>query len=162
MLIQQRINASNVFNRSWAEFKVGFNDSRGNYWLGNELLSQLTVNHRYKLKFDLQARSNSNWYHAEYSTFRVHSEADNYRLQVSGYSRNADDAFGSYNGSMFTTFDRDNDERASGNWAASHGGGFWYGNLNCGVNTAIPHFIWVMLPHGDPYLQFTRMWLQCE
>jgi len=61
-----------LLNRSWAEFKVGFNDSIGNYWLGNELLSQLTVNRRYTLQFDLQSRSNtSNWYHAEYSTFRV-------------------------------------------------------------------------------------------
>ena len=87
MLVQQNINGSNFFNRSWAEFKVGFNDSSGNYWLGNELVSQLTVNNSYKLRFDLQSRSNtSNWYHAEYSTFRVLSEADNYRLQVDGYS----------------------------------------------------------------------------
>jgi len=39
LLIQRNINGSNAFNRSWAEFKAGFNDSRGNYWLGNDLLS---------------------------------------------------------------------------------------------------------------------------
>ena len=111
MLIQQNINGSNIFNRSWAEFKVGFNDSSGNYWLGNELLSQLTANNSYKLRFDLQSRSNiSNWYHAEYSTFIVLTEADNYRLQVAGYSGDAGDAFGSrHNGMMFSTYDRDND-----------------------------------------------------
>ena len=84
MLIQQNINGSDFFNRSWAEFKVGFNDHIGNYWLGNDLLSQLTVNHRYKLKFDLQSRSNtSNWFWAEYSRFRVLPETYNYELEVS-------------------------------------------------------------------------------
>jgi len=81
LLIQQNVDRSDFFNRSWAEYKVGFNDSRGNYWLGNELLNQLTMSRRYKLKFDLQSRSNtSNWYWAEYATFRVLTEADNYRL----------------------------------------------------------------------------------
>jgi len=46
------------------------------------------VSGRYKLKFDLQSRSNtSNWYHAEYSTFRVLPETYNYELKVAGYTR---------------------------------------------------------------------------
>jgi len=128
LLIQQNINGSNVFNRSWAEFKVGFNDSSGNYWLGNELLSQLTVNNHYKLRFDLQSRSNtSNWYHAEYSTFIVLTEADNYTLVVAGYSGNAGlDSFSYSNGMMFTTYDRDNDLSSSLHCAVRSGGGFWY------------------------------------
>jgi len=40
-MIQQNINGSGLFKRSWAQYKVGFNDSRGSYWLGNDLLSQL-------------------------------------------------------------------------------------------------------------------------
>ena len=82
MIQQHNIDSSDV-NRSWAEFKVGFSDSRGNYWLGNDLLSQLTLTGRYKLRFDLQSRSNtSNWYYAEYSSFVVLSESSNYTLQV--------------------------------------------------------------------------------
>jgi len=165
LLIQQNINGSNFFNRSWAEYKVGFNDSSGNYWLGNELLSQLTVNNHYKLKFDLQSRSNSNWYYAEYNTFRVLTEAYNYTLQVAGYSGNAGyDAFGSsqHNGQMFSTYDRDNDLHSSSHCAASHGGGFWYGRAcsRCNVNGA-SHFYWRGLPGGSD-LQSSRMWLQCK
>jgi len=150
LLIQQRINGSDFFNRSWAEFKVGFNDSIGNYWLGNELLSQLTLTGRYKLKFDLQSRSNTNnWYHAEYSTFRVLTEADNYRLQVAGYSGKAGrNALSYQNGMMFTTYDRDND-RASYNCAVYLGGGFWYSNCAlCYVNGALSrgYFYWSHLP----------------
>ena len=168
MLIQQNVDGSNFFNRSWAEFKVGFNDSIGNYWLGNELLSQLTVNNRYKLRFDLQPRSNtSNWYYAEYSTFRVLIEAYNYTLQVAGYSGNAGrDAFGyiHHDGMMFSTYDRDNDQW-SGNCAVSSGGGFWYKDcrwFSANADRSSPHgFIWHGLPGGSG-LQSTRMWLQCK
>ena len=84
LLIQQNVDGSDFFNRSWAEFKLGFNDTRGNFWLGNDLLSQLTLTDHYKLKFDLQSRANSNWYYAQYSTFLVSNETTNYRLQVAG------------------------------------------------------------------------------
>jgi len=108
-LIQQN-DGSGGFNRSWEEFKVGFGDRSGNYWLGNDLLSQLTANNRYKLRIDLQQDGTGNWYHAEYSTFRVLSEADHYTLLVSGFSGNANhDAFGRYhNGQQFSTINTKN------------------------------------------------------
>jgi len=171
VLIQQNLDGSNFFNRSWAEFKVGFGVSSGNYWLGNERLSQLTATGRYKLRFELQSRSNGSWYHAEYSTFRVMSEADNYTLQVAGYSGNAgSDAFGSseHNGAMFSTYDRDNDWSVSPeNCAAYYGGGFWYHScFYCGVNIAhrsdVPWaFGWYGLPGGRA-LQSCHMWLLCK
>ena len=164
-MIQQNADGSNFFNRSWLEFKVGFNDSQGNYWLGNELLSQLTVNGRYKLKFDLQSRHSSKWYYAEYSSFRVLSETDNFRLLVAGYSGNADyDAFSLHNGMMFSTYDRDNDLWSSVNCAVWNGGGFWYRSCgDCGVNAAhsTGSFNWYDLPGGWG-LQSSRMWLQCN
>jgi len=169
LLIQQNRNGSYFFNRSWAEFKVGFNDTKGNYWLGNDLLSQLTLSGRYKLRFDLQSRKNtSNWYNAEYSTFIVLTEAYNYRLQVAGYSGNAGlDSLGSryHNGHMFTTYDRENDRWSGGNCAVGSGGGFWYGSCRwCGVNGARNSrhgFQWGGLPGGGG-LQSSRMWLQCK
>ena len=164
MLIQQHDGSS--FNRPWAEYKVGVGDPSGNYWLGNELLSQLTANNRYKLRFDLQQRSSGNWYYAEYSTFRVLSEADNYTLQVAWFSGNAGlDAFSAYhNGRQFSTVDRGNDRRSSRNCAAYNGGGFWWRDCGeCLVNAArgIRRFYWLDLP-GGPDLQLSRMWLQCK
>jgi len=165
LLIQQNVDGSNFFNRSWAEFKVGFNDSGGNFWLGNDLVSQLTANNRrYKLRFDLQSRSNtSNWYSAEYSTFRVLSEADNYQLKVAGYSGNAGyDAMAYHNDRMFTTYDRDNDQSSSRNCAVFRCSGFWYSDCAlCSVNGATGHFYWAYLPGGN-HLQSSRMWLQCK
>jgi len=165
-LLIQRNNGSNFFNRSWAAFKVGFGDPSGNYWLGNDLLSQLTINNRYKLRFDLQSRSTRNWYWAEYSTFRVLTEADNYILQESGYSGNAGfDAFRYLNGVMFSTYDRDNDLSGVLNCAVdADSGGFWYRSCSsCNVNAARSggYFDWYGL-RGGRHLQSTRMWLQCK
>jgi len=152
-------------NRTWVEYKVGFSDPSGNYWLGNDLLSQLTANNRYKLRIDLQQRDTGNWYYAEYSTFRVLSEAYNYTLHVDGFSGNASfDALGDHNGLQFTTFDRDNDLWSSGNCAARRGGGFWWRQCGgCSVNgvRSTGSFYWVYLP-GDNYLLLSRMWLQCK
>ena len=164
MIQQNTNNGSELFNRSWAEFKVGFSDSRGNYWLGNDLLSQLTLTGRYKLKIDLQSRRNgSNWYSAEYSTFIVHPESSNYRLNVSGYSGNAGrDALSYHNGMKFATFDRDNDQSSPRNCAAYWGGGWWYKDCYvCCVNCYNYYFYWSGLP-GGYLLQSSRMWLQCK
>ena len=67
LLIQQNVDESHFFNRSWAEFKVRFNDSGGNYWLGNDLFHKLTTSGRYELRFDLQALDNGDWYYAMYT-----------------------------------------------------------------------------------------------
>ena len=101
-----------------------------------------------------------------YSAFRVQSEADNYTLQVAGFSGNASfDAFGTgyHNGRQFSTFDRDNDGWSLGNCAAGYGG-FWWGRCGwCKVNGArsTGDFEWLYLP-GGRHLQLSRMWLQCK
>ena len=151
------------------EFKVGFNDSSGNYWLGNDLLSQLTLTGRYKLRFDLQSRNHSYWYYAEYSTFRVLPEADNYALHVTGYTGNAGyDAINYQNGMMFSTHDRDNDPHPTRHCAMEMAGGFWYKDCGrCEVNSAQwglggkSDFTWDHLPGGGA-LRSSRMWLQCK
>jgi len=122
------------------------------------------VSGRYKLRFDLQSRNTSNWYYAEYSTFRVLSETYNYALLVAGYSGNAGyDALSFHNGAMFSTYDRDNDHYPY-NCAEGLGGGFWYTKYcaQCGVN--LPDhicFCWQDLT-GGLHLQSSRMWLQCK
>jgi len=168
LLIQQNVDGSNFFHRSWAEFKVGFNGSNGNYWLGNELLSQLTPSDRFKVRCDLQSRTNNNWYYAEYTTFKVLSEADSYRLQVTGYSGNAGNALAHSNDMKFTTHDRDNDRWAAVNCAVKTGGGFWHKNcahadVNSNRNSGLARhkFSWQGLPGGDA-LQSTLMWLKCK
>jgi len=161
LLVQQNVNGSNAFNRSWAEFKVGFNDSRGNYWLGNDRLHQLTTSGHYKLRFDLQERSNGSWYYAEYSSFIVYNETSKYQMQVSRYSGNAGGyGFLWHNGKMFSTYDRD-DEYC----AVYNGGGFWHRNCaRASVNTVRGRgndFRWWSESGKNFLLQTSRMWLTC-
>ena len=155
-------DSSNAFSRSWAEYKIGFSDSSGNYWIGNDRLSQLTQSGRYKLRFDLQLRSNLSWQYAEYSSFVVSSEASNYRMEVSGYSGNIGDALSYSNTMMFSTYDRDNDPYNNYNCAASYGGGFWYKSCAYArVNTIRSLFRWYQPGFKWHDLQTTRMWLTC-
>lgn len=178
MLIQQNVDGSGFFNRSWAEYKVGFNDSRGNYWLGNERLHQLTRQDacnetqrltnsgRYKLRVDVQHEHGQRvWYYAEYSSFVLFSEAMNYSLMVSGYSGNAGDAFAYHDRMMFSTYDRDNDESRA-NCAAHDGFGFWHNwcsraSVN-GVRRPAPgaSLRWFGTT-GNMHLLSARMWLMC-
>ena len=112
----------------------------------------------------MQQNGSGTWYYAEYSTFRVLSEADNYTLQVGGFSGNAsNDAFGfHHNVEKFSTFDRDNDW-VSGNCAATYGGFWWRSCGGCAVNGARStyRFYWSHLPGAD-HLQLSRMWLECK
>ena len=169
MLIQQNVDGSDFFNRSWAEFKVGFDSTNGNYWFGNDRLSQLTQSGPYKLRFDLQSRRNSSWFWAEYSRVIVFGESSNYTLQVSGFSSNiGGDPFGSrsQNGLMFSTYDRDNDESAidyiDDNCALLIGGGFWYSWCGRGRVNGVrgdgerENFSWY-----STNLRTSRMWLTC-
>ena len=154
--IVRRFDGSGDYNRSWDEYKHGFGDASGEYWLGNEYLHYLTSSRAYKLRFDMEDWDGNTAY-AEYSTFRVTSEADNYRLLLGGYSgtasanQAADASLGFLyqNNTQFSTYDRDNDGNPLEScinrlWFGSLGG-FWYNDCakvyvtnnvcQCGVGT---------------------------
>jgi len=159
VLIQQNVDGSDFFNRSWAEFKAGFNDPKGNFWIGNDLLSYLTVTHPHKLLVTL--RINNAWYWAEYSSFTVYSEATDYTLQVSGYSGNCGDALAYHDRMMFTTYDRDNDPWIN-NCAVYNGGGFWYKSCgSCNINAVRGRGHSFQWKTNSGTLQSSRMWLTC-
>jgi len=165
LLIQQSVDGYYSFNRSWAEFKVGFNDSRGNYWIGNDLLHQLTNEARYKLWCLLQPTSTRVVYVANYDTFLVGSESSNYMLRVAHYYGNAGDAMNYHSGMMFTTYDRDNDMHATGNCAQDHAGGFWHNICYTAGVTAMRKgssgFFWSTLPTSNKQLDWATLLLTC-
>jgi len=146
-------------------FKHGFGSKSCNYWLGNELLHQLSKDGLYKVRFDLQVLHNGDWYWAEYSTFVVDSEATKYQLTISGYSGNAGDAMQAMSTMKFTTIDSDNDI-ALQNCALSRGGGFWWNRcgpaqINACIGANLNGFGWMKLPVSPWYLKISRVWLMC-
>ena len=131
IVFQQRLDGRVPFNRSWPEYKSGFGIFNGDFWLGLEKLHQLTLTSRYKLRFELYL-VNGIWISAEYDGFSVSSEADFYRIYVSGYSGDSGDVMNAptdnqkHNGMPFSTYDRDQDAAEGYNCAAVNQGGWWY------------------------------------
>ena len=116
------------FYRDWDEYKNGFGDVRGEFWLGNEKIHQLTEIPS-QLRVEINTTSAGNRY-AKYSNFTVTNEATNYTLFVGFYSGNAYDQLSYHNGMAFSTQDRDNDKDGGGNCATSERGAWWYNSCS--------------------------------
>ncbi|XP_066274184.1 angiopoietin-2-like [Branchiostoma lanceolatum] len=129
-VIQRRQDGSVPFNRTWEEYKQGFGDNNGEYWLGNENIHLLTQQKSYTLRIDMSDWEGESRF-AVYSTFRVAGESDGYRLTIDGYSGDAGDTMTgspSNNGQKFSTVDRDNDASSSDHCSQDWGGegGWWF------------------------------------
>ena len=126
-VVVNHFDGSGEFTRTWDEYKTGFGDAGGEAWLGNEYLHYLTSTRSYKLRFDLEDWDGNTAY-AEYSSFRVTSEDDKYRLLLGDYSGNASDdaaddrslGFSHHNNSRFSTQNEDNDNYDTVNCAQQH------------------------------------------
>ncbi|XP_052097622.1 microfibril-associated glycoprotein 4-like [Mytilus californianus] len=133
-VIQRRMNGHINFYRDWEAYKRGFGNMKGEHWLGNEHLHQLTSQGKYMLRVDMSDFVNSKR-HAVYSKFSVGSESSGYKLDITGYSGDTGDSMKRYqNGNRFSTMDKDLDTSGE-NCAEKYKGGWWYGachesNLN--------------------------------
>ncbi|XP_077970173.1 microfibril-associated glycoprotein 4-like [Styela clava] len=101
MVFQRRMNGSENFYRNWTDYKNGFGEIDGEFWLGLEVLNNLTSKGGYKLRIDLGTKNES--VYAEYDLFLVGNESTMYSLSVEGYRGNAGDSFSYHNGAPFST-----------------------------------------------------------
>ena len=126
-MFQRRIDGSVDFYRNWADYKEGFGDLNGNFWLGLDKLHQLAAPGKgAKLRVDLKHMDFPGQIkYAEYSLFEISNEADGYKLAIGGYSGTAGDSMNYHNGMKFSTKDRDLDTYF-GNCAIHNSGAFWY------------------------------------
>ena len=85
LLFQKRLGGSVDFYRDWAEYKSGFGNLSGEFWLGLENIYRLTSNESYKLRVDLEDFA-GNTYYAKYDLFKIASEGEKYELSVGSYS----------------------------------------------------------------------------
>ncbi|XP_071796392.1 techylectin-5B-like [Asterias amurensis] len=94
------------------------------FWLGNDILRDLTGSGQWQLRVDIEDwEPSSAW--ASYGEFNV--TGDKYTIHVGLYDHQstAGDALKYHNGYPFTTKDQDNDKR-SDNCAAVYGGAWWF------------------------------------
>ena len=104
----ERFNGAWDFYRGWEEYKNGFVDIRGEFWLGNEKIHQLTAIPS-QLRVEIKTKSDGKKY-PKYITFTVTNEVSRYTLFVGFYSATAKDKLTYHNSMAFSTKDRDNDE----------------------------------------------------
>ncbi|KXJ08511.1 ficolin-2 [Exaiptasia diaphana] len=127
-IIQRRLDGSVDFNRVWADYKQGFGDKNGEYWLGIDRIHAMTSLGKFRLRVDLEDFEGNTRY-AEYDSFSVADEADNYRASIGNYTGSAADSLTNpdnpINGMPFSTKDRDND-KSSSSCAAFYEAGWWF------------------------------------
>ncbi|KAF7689200.1 hypothetical protein HF521_012553 [Silurus meridionalis] len=149
-VIQRRINGNLSFYRSWEQYKHGFGDASGEYWLGLENIFLMTNRYRYQLRVDMEDFERGSAY-AQYTSFFINGESSNYRLNINGYiNGGAGDSLTFVNGRDFATFDKE----AVGNCAEVYSGGFWYYWWPC--HYANPNGLY---KHGNVGTEYTGiMW----
>ena len=87
-VFQKRLDGSVKFYLKWADYKSGFGDLNGEFWLGLDKIHRLTLDNNNILRVDLEDFEGETRY-AEYNLFGVTSEKDKYRLILGDYSGNA-------------------------------------------------------------------------
>ncbi|OXB73532.1 UNVERIFIED_CONTAM: hypothetical protein H355_013859 [Colinus virginianus] len=109
-VLQRREDGSVDFHRTWKEYKIGFGDPAGEYWLGNEFVSQLTNQKRYVLKIILKDWEGNEAY-TLYDQFYLANEEQKYRIHLKGLTGTAGKISSiSQPGNDFSTKDADNDK----------------------------------------------------
>ena len=131
-IIQRRKDGTVSFERKWDDYKAGFGNIHGEFWLGNDNIYRLTkaevAPKNSSLLINMKYPNKEKPVFALYSKFRIDDEAAKYRLHLSGYSGNATDKLQYHNGMKFSTKDQDND-KAGGHCSVTWGdGGWWYNN----------------------------------
>eukprot|EP00058_Branchiostoma_floridae_P018817 XP_002604306.1 hypothetical protein BRAFLDRAFT_88596 [Branchiostoma floridae] len=125
-VFQRRKDGSVDFYLDWQNYKTGFGELGGEFWLGNDNLHHLTAQGGYELRVDLEDFEGNSTY-AKYSNFSVEDEGHLYRLTVGGYSGTAGDSMSRRHSSMFfSTKDKDNDIHESADCAQTFKGAWWY------------------------------------
>ncbi|XP_056001553.1 ficolin-2-like [Ostrea edulis] len=121
--IQKRQDGSTDFYKNWTQYKKGFGDPFKNYWIGNDVIHNLTTTNQ-ELRVELLSFADEKAY-ALYSAFQVGNDSSKYLLTVSGYNGTAGDSLGYSNERMFSTHDEDNDPSIN-NCAVLFHGAWWY------------------------------------
>ncbi|KAH8405213.1 hypothetical protein KR222_010342 [Zaprionus bogoriensis] len=126
IVIQRRVSRRVDFNRSWEDFKKGFGDVNGDYFIGLEAIHRLTSTQPYELYVYLEAFNGVLGF-AQYTYLKVADERQGYRLiNLGKFSGTVVDALSASVDKMFSTYDRDYDSVYNKHLAREAGSAWWY------------------------------------
>uniref|UniRef100_A0A3B5M9V0 Fibrinogen C-terminal domain-containing protein n=1 Tax=Xiphophorus couchianus TaxID=32473 RepID=A0A3B5M9V0_9TELE len=121
-----RMDGSVSFYRKWNDYKMGFGNPAGEYWLGLEKLHNLLSQKRFELLVDMEDFEGNKAY-ARYTSVGLGSEWDDYPLYVDGYiDGGAGDTLTYLHYHKFATFDY-YQHVGSENCPKHFLGAFWFG-----------------------------------
>lgn len=126
IVIQQRINGWEDFDRNWANYSTGFGSLDGDFFMGLEKIHRLTSAYRHELFIYVEDGNHHDY--DRYDRFEVAGEHDQYRLLSLGKwtPRNNmvfyKDNLRANENKRFYTYDRDNDRECASKWT----GGWWF------------------------------------
>ena len=128
IVFQRRKDGSVDFYRDWADYKIGFGNVLGEFWLGLDYINDLTADGCHELRIDMSDFEHNTKY-AKYECFKVGPESGKYVLTATGYSGDAVDSMEYHSGRPFSTKDVDNDADG-GACARLYKGAWWYGSCH--------------------------------
>ncbi|XP_038122460.1 uncharacterized protein LOC6046429 [Culex quinquefasciatus] len=128
LVLQQRINGTENFNRNWNDYKHGFGTvgKSTEFWLGLERMHQITSRKPFEMLIEVKNEEGQHGY-ATFSKFKVADESDGYRLFDEFRWSEGMINFGLQlsHGEQFSTYDKDND-KSSENCGSLYKGGWWF------------------------------------
>ncbi|XP_032596954.1 ficolin-1-like [Drosophila grimshawi] len=151
-VILRRMDGSVNFFRYWNDYKEGFGNVNGEFFIGLDKLYAMTKDLNQELIIVMKNMAGQTKY-AKYYRFAIGGEADLYNLRtLKGYSGNAGDSLISHVGSNFSSMDRDND-KSENNCAELYKGGWWYNK--CHTSNLMGHYNESTFGQGINWLLFT-------
>lgn len=129
-LILNRSSDDLSFERSWEDYKEGFGNLAGDFFIGLDKLHALTSSTVHELRIVLENFKGDVAY-AGYDAFAISGERELYTLNLLGRFQeelvpSAGDSFRYQAGAKFSTFDNDNDNCGDCNCAQRLRGGGWF------------------------------------
>ncbi|KAM8715340.1 hypothetical protein ACLKA7_002403 [Drosophila subpalustris] len=126
-VIASRSNIELNFFRNWAEYKRGFGNLTGDFFIGLDKLHAITVSQPHELYIYLEDFEGNKRF-ARYDEFLIGTETDKYVMAKLGtYVGDMGDSLREHANKKFTTYDSDNDDDSNTNCAITNMGAWWYG-----------------------------------
>lgn len=119
------------FNRTWSDYKAFFGSPYSEYYLGNEVLHQMTYNRYYAIRLDV-ALASGGYDFATYQYARIDSEDNRYSAYLSGNQHGGTSntkCLDQMNNRAFITLDRDLNSYGT-NCAVQREGAWWYNSCS--------------------------------
>jgi len=125
-IILRRMDGSENY-RNWTEYKEGFGDLNGEFFLGLDKIHALTTERRQELLVVLEDFDGGTAFET-YDDFAIGDEDQQYVLHTVGNGNGyAGGSLSAHRHYKFSTYDRDNDGDEKENFAEDYHGAWWYG-----------------------------------